>query len=241
MEIPLQNKELSSDKGNTPQGREALNDAGKGIACAVQDFGGQPYAGSARTACISRETRETQISVSLNLDGVGYSNVNTGVPFFDHMLDAFARHGLFDLTVSAVGDIEIDAHHTVEDVGIVLGQAFARALGDKRGISRFASCYVPMDEALILAAVDISGRGQLHYAVEVPHVLLGLFDTQLAKEFFIAFATQAGITLHMRSMSGENAHHIVEGTFKAAGRALCEAVRINPRIASELPSTKGSL
>lgn len=149
--------------------------------------------------------------------------------------------GLFDLTVRAKGDIEVDAHHTVEDVGIVLGQAFAQALGDKRGIVRFGSSYVPMDEALVLAACDLSGRGQLHYAVDLPIEIIGTFDTTLAKEFMIALATNAGVTLHIRSLSGENSHHIIEAAFKACGRALCDATRINPRIAGVLPSTKGSL
>ena len=198
-------------------------------------------ASSARTAEISRTTKETDIHLVLNLDGTGRASIDTGVPFFNHMLDAFARHGLFDLEVKAIGDIDVDAHHTVEDVGIVLGQAFAAALADKRGIVRFGTSFVPMDETLVQASLDISGRGQLHYAVDVPLQMLGTFDTSLAKEFFIAFATNAGITLHVRELTGENAHHIVEATFKAVGRALCDATRVNPRIAGELPSTKGAL
>lgn len=194
-----------------------------------------------RIASLTRTTKETDIALTLNLDGTGVTDIETGVPFFDHMLDAFGRHGLFDLTVRAQGDIEVDAHHTVEDVGIVLGQAFAQTLGDKRGIVRFGSSYVPMDEALVLAACDISGRGQLHYAVDLPIEIIGTFDTTLAKEFMIALATNAGVTLHIRSISGENAHHIVEAAFKASGRTLCDATRINPRIAGVLPSTKGSL
>ncbi|MEG0503767.1 MAG: imidazoleglycerol-phosphate dehydratase HisB [Raoultibacter sp.] len=194
-----------------------------------------------RSSRIQRTTKETDIELSLNLDGTGVTSIETGVPFFDHMLDAFGRHGLFDLTVRATGDIEVDAHHTVEDVGIVLGQAFAEALGDKRGIVRFGSSFVPMDESLVLAACDISGRGQLHYAVDLPIEIIGTFDTTLAKEFFIALATNAGVTLHIRSISGENSHHIIEAAFKAAGRSLCEAVSLNPRIAGVLPSTKGSL
>lgn len=197
--------------------------------------------GGSRIAAITRTTKETDIELTLNLDGTGATDVDTGVPFFDHMLDAFGRHGLFDLTVRAQGDIEVDAHHTVEDVGIVLGGAFAQALGDKRGIVRFGSSYVPMDEALVLAACDISGRGQLHYAVDLPIEIVGTFDTTLAKEFMIALATNAGVTLHIRSLSGENSHHIIEAAFKACGRALCDATRINPRIAGVLPSTKGSL
>lgn len=194
-----------------------------------------------RIATITRTTKETDITLTIDLDGTGVTDVETGVPFFDHMLDAFGRHGLFDLTVRAKGDIEIDAHHTVEDVGIVLGQALAQALGDKRGIVRFGSQFVPMDETLVLAACDISGRGQLHYDVDLPIGIIGTFDTTLAKEFMIALASNAGVTLHIRSITGENSHHIVEAVFKAAGRALCEAVSINPRIAGVLPSTKGSL
>ncbi|MCC6109175.1 MAG: imidazoleglycerol-phosphate dehydratase HisB [Denitrobacterium sp.] len=195
----------------------------------------------ARSARVSRTTKETDIQIALDLDGVGRTRIDTGVPFFDHMLDAFGRHGLVDLDVHAKGDIEVDAHHTVEDTGIVLGQAVAQALGDKRGIVRFGTSFVPMDESLVQASLDISGRGQLHYAVDVPLQMLGIFDTSLAKEFFIAFATNAGITLHVRELAGENAHHIVEASFKAVGRALCDATRVNPRIAGELPSTKGAL
>lgn len=194
-----------------------------------------------RTADIRRTTKETDIQVKLNLDGQGATDVSTGVPFFDHMLDAFGRHGLFDLTVRAEGDIDVDAHHTVEDVGIVLGQAIAQALGDKRGIVRFGSQFVAMDEALVLAAVDISGRGQLHYDVELPIEIIGTFDTTLAKEFLIALASNAGITLHVVGFKGENSHHIVEAVFKAVGRVLCEACAVNPRIADVLPSTKGAL
>lgn len=194
-----------------------------------------------RQATVFRTTKETDISVEIDLDGTGSSDVDTGVPFFDHMLDAFARHGLFDLKVRARGDIEVDAHHTVEDVGIVLGSAVARALGDKRGINRFGQRYVPMDEALVLAVIDISGRGQLHFEADLPFGCVGAFDTQLAREFFIAFAANAGITLHLRQVAGDNVHHLIEAMFKACGRALCEAVSLNARIAGELPSTKGSL
>ena len=194
-----------------------------------------------RTAEIRRTTKETDIALALNLDGTGSVEVETGVPFFDHMLDAFGRHGLIDLSVRAKGDIDVDAHHTVEDVGIVLGQAFARALGDKRGIVRFGSQFVAMDEALVLAAVDISGRGQLHYDVSLPIEIIGTFDTTLAKEFFIAFASNAGVTLHVMSFKGENSHHIIEAVFKAVGRVLCEACAVNPRIEGVLPSTKGAL
>lgn len=194
-----------------------------------------------RTAQITRTTKETDISLCLDIDGKGKTEIDTGVAFFDHMLEAFGRHGLFDLAVSAKGDIDVDAHHTVEDAGIVLGKAFAQAMGDKRGITRFGSQMLPMDEALVLAAVDISGRGQLHWDADVPLCLLGTFDTSLAKEFFIAFATNAGVTLHIRMFSGENAHHIVEACFKAVGRAMRAALEYDARAKNELPSTKGAL
>ena len=194
-----------------------------------------------RIAHVVRTTKETDIDLTINLDGTGKADVTTGVPFFDHMLDAFTRHGLFDLTVKAKGDIEVSAHHTVEDVGIVLGQAVAQALDDKCGIVRFGTSFVPMDEALLQTSLDISGRGGLFYDVNVALEILGTFNTPLAKEFFIAFAQNAGITLHVRSLAGENSHHIIEAAFKACGRALCDATRINPRVADMLPSTKGSL
>ena len=194
-----------------------------------------------RVAELTRTTKETDIALSLNIDGTGVSSIDTGVPFFDHMLEAFGRHGLFDLTIKAKGDLEVDAHHTVEDVGIVLGQAFAEAMGEKRGIARFGSQMLPMDETLVLAALDISGRGQLHWDVEVPLCLLGSFDSSLAKEFFIAFATNAGVTLHVRMLTGENVHHIVEACFKAVGRATRAAIELDARVGSELPSTKGLL
>ena len=194
-----------------------------------------------RFAELSRTTKETDIVLSIDLDGSGAADIDTGVPFFDHMLDAFGRHGLFDLTVKATGDIDVDAHHTVEDCGIVLGRAVAQALGDKRGITRYGSIVLPMDEALIMVAVDISGRGQLHYAVEPAPGMLGIFDTALAEEFFIAFAANAGITLHLRQIAGKNSHHVIEATFKACARALSAAVALDPRVAGQLPSTKGSL
>lgn len=193
-----------------------------------------------RTAEITRTTSETDITLRLDLDGDGSVSVSTGVPFFDHMLDALGRHMRVSLGVEATGDLTVDAHHTVEDVGICLGSAFAEALGDKRGIRRFGSAAVPMDEALVLCAVDISGRGQLHYAVDVPIELIGTFDTTLAREFLVAFATNAGITLHLQKCAGENAHHIIEAAFKAVARALYEAVSIDPRVA-DVPSTKGTL
>ena len=194
-----------------------------------------------RTAAIARATTETDIEISLDLDGVGAADVETGIVFFDHMLEAFARHSLIDLTVRAQGDLHVDGHHTVEDTGIVLGQAILRALGDKRGVRRFGSLALPMDEALVLAAVDVSGRGQLHWDVAVPPVMIGAFDASLAKEFFIALAANAGITLHVRSLAGENAHHVVEASFKAVARALRQAVEADPRMGDALPSTKGSL
>ncbi len=193
-----------------------------------------------RTATLTRTTRETDITIGLDLDGTGTTTVATGVPFFDHMLEAFGRHALLDLNVRATGDLAVDAHHTVEDVGIVLGSAVAQALGDRAGIRRFGSAVVPMDEALVLAAIDISGRGQLHYAVETPIEVIGTFDTTLAKEFLIAFASNAGITLHVMAFAGENAHHIIEAAFKAVARALAEAVSLDPRVTG-VPSTKGSL
>lgn len=193
-----------------------------------------------RVASLERTTSETAVSVELGLDGAGRTDVSTGVPFFDHMLDALGRHALLDLRVQARGDLGVDAHHTVEDVGIVLGQALDRALGDRSGIRRFGSAVVPMDEALVMAAVDVSGRGQLHYAVDLPIEIIGTFDTTLAKEFFVALATNAGLTLHVRSLSGENAHHIVEAAFKAVARALKEACEIDPRVEG-VPSTKGTL
>ncbi len=194
-----------------------------------------------RTAAIARATTETDIEISLDLDGVGAADVETGIGFFDHMLEAFARHSLIDLAVRAQGDLHVDGHHTVEDTGIVLGQAILRALGDKRGVRRFGSLVLPMDEVLVLAAVDVSGRGQLHWDVAVPPVMIGAFDASLAKEFFIALAANAGITLHVRSLAGENAHHVVEASFKAVARALRQAVEADPRMGDALPSTKGSL
>lgn len=196
---------------------------------------------SERTARIARTTKETDIELSIDLDGTGATDIDTGIGFFDHMLTAFGRHGLFDLSVRAEGDLEVDGHHTVEDVGIVTGQAFASALGDKRGIRRFGSITLPMDEALILAAVDISGRGQLFWEADVPAVMVGAFDATLAKEFFIAFAANAGVTLHIRELAGENTHHVIEGMFKAVARAMRQAVEADPRMGDALPTTKGAL
>lgn len=194
-----------------------------------------------RKASISRTTKETDIEVELALEGSGNAVSDTGVPAFDHMLEAFGRHGMFDLEVKAEGDLAIDAHHTVEDVGIVLGQAFDRCLGDRAGIRRFGDIVLPMDEALVLAAVDISGRGQLHYGVEVPFEFIGNFETGLAKEFFIALCANMGLTLHLLSLAGENTHHILEAAFKACGRAVSQAVAIDPRLQGRIPSTKGSI
>ncbi len=193
-----------------------------------------------RNAKITRKTRETDISIVLDLDGTGEVSVETGVPFFDHMLDAFGRHALLDLTISASGDLDVDAHHTVEDVGIVLGQALEEALGDKKGVRRFGSAAIPMDEACVLAAIDLSGRGGLVYQIDLPIEFIGSFDTTLAKEFLTALVMNAGITLHVHMLSGENSHHIVEAVFKALARALYEAVSPDPRV-SGVPSTKGSL
>lgn len=195
----------------------------------------------AREATIVRKTLETSIEVTVNLDGTGQVDVSTGLGFFDHMLHAFGRHGRIDLKVRATGDLQVDGHHTVEDTGIVLGQALAQALGDKRGIERFGSSFVPMDEALVQAVLDFSGRGQLHWAVDVPFGMVGDFDTQLAREFFIALATNAGMTLHVRQLAGDNVHHILEAAFKACGRAVRKSVTVDSFMADQLPSTKGML
>lgn len=194
----------------------------------------------ARTAEVTRKTGETDITVRLDLDGTGDCNIETGVPFFDHMLNAFGRHGLFDLTVRATGDTEVDDHHTVEDTGIVLGQAFAQALGDKAGIRRFSDVAVPMDETLVMAAVDISGRGQAYCELPVPTQRVGTFDTELAVEFFYAFARDARCSLHVREIMGGNSHHIIEAAFKAVGRCMRYACELDPRVQG-IPSTKGSL
>ncbi|MEE0475907.1 MAG: imidazoleglycerol-phosphate dehydratase HisB [Collinsella stercoris] len=193
-----------------------------------------------RRAVVTRVTGETDITVELDLDGTGTCLIDTGVPFFDHMLNAFGRHGLFDLTVRATGDIEVDAHHTVEDTGIVLGQAFTQALGDKAGITRFSDVCIPMDETLVQAAVDISGRGQAYCDLPIPTERVGSFDTELAVEFFYAFARDARVTLHVRELAGANSHHIIEAAFKAAGRAMRYACELDPCV-NGVPSTKGSL
>ena len=194
-----------------------------------------------RSATITRTTSETDITLTLDLDGTGDSEVDTGIGFLDHMLTALARHGLFDLQVRAVGDLHIDLHHTTEDVGIVLGRAFAQALGDKRGIRRFASAVVPMDEALAEVAIDISGRPFLAWSVTFAHAKVGEMDTELFEEFFRAFATNALVTLHVVQRAGTNTHHVAEACFKALARALRVAVERDPRVGDAVPSTKGSL
>ena len=193
-----------------------------------------------RIAEVSRKTGETDIQIKLDLDGSGVCDIDTGVPFFDHMLNAFGRHGQFDLTVHAVGDVEVDAHHTVEDTGIVLGEAFCQALGDKVGITRFADSIIPMDETLVMAAVDISGRGQAYCDLPLPTERVGSFDTELTVEFLYAFARDAKLTLHVRELAGENSHHIIEAAFKATGRAMRFACEMDPRVKG-VPSTKGTL
>lgn len=194
-----------------------------------------------RNAYINRETAETAINLSVELDGNGLSSINTGCGFLDHMLTLFAKHGRFDLNVSCKGDTQVDDHHTVEDIGICLGKAFAQALGDKRGITRYGNMILPMDESLILSAVDISGRGGLYFALEIPTEKVGTFDTELVKEFWIAFAQNANLTLHIRKLAGENSHHIIEGAFKSVARSLRQAVAIDASCAGEIPSTKGTL
>ncbi len=194
-----------------------------------------------RTAEIRRETAETSIELSLNLDGSGMSEIDTGVGFLDHMLTLFARHGRMDIRVKADGDNYVDDHHTVEDTGIALGQAFCKALGDKRGIYRYGSCTLPMDEALIMTAVDISGRPHLSYGLEIPTEKVGSFDTELTEEFWLGFVRNAGITLHIRQLAGKNSHHIIEGAFKSAARSLRQAAAIEEEYADEIPSTKGLL
>lgn len=194
-----------------------------------------------RTAQIKRKTAETDIALSLNLDGSGKSDIRTGCGFLDHMLTLFARHGRFDLNVLCRGDVEVYFHHTTEDVGIVLGAAFGEALGDKRGIERYGDTVLPMDEALVLTAVDLSGRAYLGYGLEVPTEKVGSFDTELVQEFWMAFVRSAACTLHIRQLSGGNSHHIIEAAFKSAARSLKKAVSINAACAGEIPSTKGVL
>ena len=194
-----------------------------------------------RTATVQRDTKETQIRVSVNLDGTGASRLETGIGFFDHMLDQVARHGLIDLDIHAVGDLHIDGHHTVEDVGITLGQAVAQAAGDKKGLTRYGHAYVPLDEALSRVVIDFSGRPGLFMDVEFKAGMVGAFDTQLAYEFFQGFSNHAGVSLHIDNLKGHNAHHQCETIFKAFGRALRMGLTLDPRSLGVIPSTKGSL
>lgn len=194
-----------------------------------------------RTSEINRKTAETDIALTLTLDGRGVSEIDTGCGFLDHMLTLFARHGRFDLTVRCKGDTVVDDHHTVEDIGIALGTAFAEALGNKKGIVRYGSTILPMDEALILTAVDLSGRAYLGYEMNLSAQKVGTFDTELVKEFWLGFVRKAECSLHIRALAGENTHHMIEGAFKSAARSLRDAVRIDPEFADEIPSTKGVL
>jgi imidazoleglycerol-phosphate dehydratase len=194
-----------------------------------------------RRATISRKTAETEITVTVDLDGTGRHDSRTGVGFFDHMIDQLARHSLIDITLEATGDLHIDDHHTVEDCGIALGQALARALGDKRGIRRYGDCHLAMDDALVRAALDLSGRPWLAWGVDFPTQKIGTFDTELVREFFQALSTHGGITLHVDGLRGVNSHHIAEAAFKAVARALRAAVETDPRKADAIPSTKGAL
>ena len=194
-----------------------------------------------RKSDISRKTAETDIRLTLTLDGTGKSDIQTGVGFLDHMLTLFARHGAFDLSLSCQGDTNVDDHHSVEDIGIALGEAFREALGEKRGVRRYGDVTLPMDEALILAAVDLSGRGGFYGDLHIPAQKVGTFDTELTEEFFIALSRNGGMTLHVRQLAGQNSHHIIEGAFKAVARALRTAVSVDPDFAGEIPSTKGVL
>ena len=194
-----------------------------------------------RTAEVYRKTAETDIALTLNLDGTGKSEIASGVGFLDHMLTLFAKHGRFDLTLKCAGDTQVDGHHSVEDIGIALGQAFTQALGEKRGITRYGSCILPMDEALILTAVDLSGRTYLGFDLRIPTPRVGDFDTELVEEFFYAFVRNCPCALHLRKMAGKNSHHIIEGAFKSAARSLRAAVAIEEQFKDEIPSTKGVL
>lgn len=194
-----------------------------------------------RAAAVERRTSETDVSVNINLDGTGRADIDTGVGFFDHMLDLLARHALFDLTVKVKGDLHIDQHHTVEDTGIALGEAFRKALGDKRGITRYADVHLPMDETLTRVAVDISGRPYLVFRTDFAREKIGAFDTELVREWFQAFTMNAGLTLHVETLYGENSHHIAESCFKGLARTLRKAVAVDPREGERIPSTKGAL
>ncbi len=194
-----------------------------------------------RQVTVNRQTTETQISLTLNLDGTGCYEIDTGIGFFNHLLELFAAHGSFDLSLQCRGDLLVDGHHTAEDVGIALGTAFQQALGEKRGIHRYADLVLPMDEALILIALDLSGRGYLGYEVKFTVPMIGQWDTQLLEEFLLALTRSMGLTLHVRLLAGKNAHHIAEAVLKGLGRALCRAVTIQPNMEGKIPSTKGSL
>ena len=194
-----------------------------------------------RTAEINRKTNETDIRLTLDLDGTGAGEINSGVGFLDHMLELFKRHGRLDLTLTCDGDTYVDDHHSVEDIGIALGQAFAQALGEKRGILRYGSCILPMDETLILTAADISGRPYLNYDLHIPTEKVGTFDTELVEEFFLGFVRNSGMTVHIKQLEGTNSHHIIEGTFKSIARTLRQAVAVDERFRDEIPSTKGVL
>ena len=194
-----------------------------------------------RVAEVKRKTAETDVYVKLNLDGTGQCDIDSGIGFFDHMLILFSKHSRFDLTVKCKGDIEVDGHHTTEDIGIALGQAFKEALGDKRGIHRYGSTILPMDEALIMTAVDISGRPYLKYRMKIPAAMVGDFDTELLREFFVAFAFNSAITLHIKQLDGVNSHHLIEGAFKSVARTLKKAVAIDETMKNEIPSSKGVL
>ena len=194
-----------------------------------------------RQSTINRTTAETDITLTLDLDGKGESSIDSGCGFLDHMLTLFARHGRFDLTLNCKGDVYVDDHHTVEDIGICLGKAFSKALADKKGICRYGDTTLPMDESLILTAVDLSGRGYLNFDLQIPTEKVGRFDTELVEEFFLAFVRNADCTLHVKQLAGKNSHHIIEGMFKSAARSLRQAVAIDPAFANEIPSTKGVL
>jgi len=196
---------------------------------------------ASRIASVDRNTLETKISVTINLDGTGERDLNTGIPFFDHMLDQIARHGLFDMTIHADGDLHVDNHHTVEDVGITVGQAFAQAVGDKKGLVRYGHAYCPLDEALSRVVLDLSGRPGLEYGVEYPRAMIAGFDVDLIREFFQGFVNHANVTLHIDNLKGRNAHHIAESIFKACGKALRMATELDPRASGQMPSTKGVL
>lgn len=194
-----------------------------------------------KTATVLRKTAETDINLTLTIDGTGKSEINSGCGFLDHMLTLFAKHGKFDLTLTCKGDTWVDDHHTVEDIGIALGQAFSEALGDKKGICRYGDTVLPMDESLILTAVDLSGRSYLGYGLEIPTQKVGTFDTELVEEFFLGFVRNAQMNLHIRQLAGSNSHHIIEGAFKSVARSLRQAVSIDAAFADEIPSTKGVL